>query len=209
METTRFTGENRGFFICTGIYKKVEVSVCSTGIGGPSASIVLEELIKLNAETFIRVGSAGGRQPDIPIGTPVIITAAYRGDGTSTYYLPAEFPAVADWGITNALVHAARQSKIDYRMGIGYTRDAFYARDKHLDELLKDAGVVAAEQEAATLFVVGSLRHAKVGAIAATDSNIWLSKQPTTSQKDALLRQGEAQSISVALEAIKILAERE
>jgi len=209
MDEAEFILRNREFTLYKGASGGIEVGVCSTGIGGPSASIVLEELVSTGAEVFIRVGSAGGRQPGIPIGTPIILTAAFRGDGTSTAYLPREFPAVADFRITKALVEAAERVGCQYRIGVGYTRDAYYKRDPGLDELLRDAGVVAAEQEAATLFVVGMYRGVKVGAIVATDSNIWLSPQPSREEKERAFAEGESHVIDIALRAVRILAGRE
>lgn len=208
MEEAKQLAENREYIVYTGKTKGIDVSVCSTGIGGPAASIAIEELVKVGAQVFIRVGSAGGRQDDIPIGTPVIITAAHRGEGTSKVYLPAEFPAVADLDVTNALVDAARETGNEYRAGIGFTRDAYYVQDKPLNELLKSAGVVAAEQEAAVLFIVGSLRHVRVGSIVSTDSNIWLPQQPTLAEKEELYRQGEKKAIAIALRAVQLLADR-
>ena len=208
MDEAHLVAENREYIVYTGLTKGVPVSVCSTGIGGPAASIALEELVKVGAKVFIRVGSAGGRQNHIPIGTPIIITAAYRGEGTSKAYLPAEFPAVADLDVTNALVQAARESQEPYEVGIGFTRDAYYVQDQALNQLLKDAGVVAAEQEAALLYVLGSCRHVRVGAVVSTDSNIWLPVQPTLEEKEKLFRIGEKKAIAIALRAVQILAER-
>jgi uridine phosphorylase len=208
MDEAHLVAENREYIVYTGQTRGVPVSVCSTGIGGPAASIAMEELVKVGGEIFIRVGSAGGRQDGIPIGTPIILTAAHRGEGTSKAYLPAEFPAVADLDVTNALVSAARASGEDFRVGIGFTRDAFYVQDQALNQLLKDAGVVAAEQEAALLYILGSLRHVRVGAIVSTDSNIWLSPQPTQEEKERLYRVGEKKVIAIALRAAQILAEQ-
>lgn len=208
MDEAHLVAQNREYVVYTGTTRNVPVSVCSTGIGGPAASIAIEELVRVGAQVFIRVGSAGGRQEDIPIGTPIIITAAYRGEGTSKAYLPAEFPAVADLDVTNALVAAARESGHPYRVGIGFTRDAYYVQDKALNELLKNVGVVAAEQEAALLFIVGAVRRVRVGAIVATDSNIWLPVQPTLEEKEKLFRVGEKKAIAMALRAVQLLAER-
>lgn len=208
MDEAHLVAENREYIVYTGQTKGVPVSVCSTGIGGPAASIAMEELIKVGGQIFIRIGSAGGRQNDIPIGTPIIITAAYRGEGTSKAYLPVEFPAVADLDVTNALVRAARERGEDFRVGIGFTRDAYYVQDQVLNQLLKDAGVVAAEQEAALLYILGSLRHVRVGAIVSTDSNIWLSPQPTQEEKEQLFRTGEKKVIAIALRATQLLAEQ-
>jgi uridine phosphorylase len=205
MNNARFVAENREFVVYTGTTAGVGVSVCSTGIGGPSASIALEELANVGASVFIRVGSAGGRQKSTPIGTPIVITAAYRGEGTSKAYLPAEFPAVADLDVTNALVAAAREQGEEYRVGIAFTRDAYYVQDQALNELLTQNRVEAAEQEASILFITGTHRGVRVGAVVATDSNIWLPEQPTLAEKEALYALGEKKVISIALRAVQIL----
>ncbi len=202
MSTANLLSQNREFILYCGSYGGADLCVCSTGIGGPSASIALEELARMGVGIFIRVGSAGGRQPEIPIGSTVVLTAAYRGEGTSTAYLPPGFPAVADFDVTAALIGVARQSDQPFWHGVGYTRDAYYARDQTLDELLREAGVVAAEQEAATLFVVGAVLAVRVGAIVATDSNIWLPEQPLDEEKERLFRDGERRTIRIALDAV-------
>jgi uridine phosphorylase len=208
MDAAHLIAENREYIVYTGKTGGVDVSVCSTGIGGPAASIALEELVKVGARVFIRVGSAGAGQADIPIGTPVIITAAFRGEGTSKVYLPIEFPAVADLDVTNALVDAARASGEPFRAGLGYTRDAYYVQDKALNELLKENGILAREQEASLLFIAGIARRVRVGAVVSTDSNIWLPVQPTLEQKEELFRGGEKKAIAIALRAVQLLNER-
>lgn len=208
MDNAEKIAENREYVTYTGEYKGVKITVCSSGIGGPAASIAFEELIKLGAKVFIRVGSAGGRQPKIPIGTPVVINASYRGEGTSMVYLPAPFPAVASLDVTNALVKAVEEQKVDYRVGIGFSRDAYYVQDKELNTLLTEAGVMAAEQEASILFIVGSKRGVKSGAIVSTDSNIYLEKQPTLEEKEKLFFVGERKCIKAALDACVILNEQ-
>lgn len=208
MDAAKFVAEHREYVVYTGETNGVPVSVCSTGIGGPSASIALEELVNVGARVFIRVGSAGGRQPETPIGTPVVITAAYRGEGTSRAYLPPEFPAVADLDVTNALVAAAQEREEPYRAGLGFTRDAYYVQDAALNELLTAHGIEAAEQEAAILFIVGARRRVRVGAVVATDSNIWLRQQPTLAEKETLYFEGEAKVIAIALRAVQLLAEQ-
>jgi uridine phosphorylase len=205
-DESRLVAENREYIVYTGFYRGHPVSVCSTGIGGPAASIAFEELIRVGAKVFIRVGSAGGRQKDIAVGTPVVISAACRGEGTSKVYLPVEFPAVADLRVTNALVTALEEAGDPFRVGIGYTRDAYYVQDQVLNKLLTDAGVVAAEQEAAVLFIVSSLRRVAAGTIVSTDSNIWLDIQPSPAEKEALYFQGEKKTIAAALRAVEILS---
>jgi len=204
----RLLAENREYLVYTGTWRGVPVSVCSTGIGGPAASIAFEELFRLGAKVFIRVGSAGGRQKDIPIGTPVVVSAAFRGEGTSKVYLPAEFPAVADRDVTNALVHALEEAKEPFRVGVGYTRDAYYVQDQNLNRILTEAGVVAAEQEAAVLFIVAAVRRFAAGTIVSTDSNLYLETQPSLAEKEALFLEGERKAVSAALRAVELLASR-
>lgn len=208
MDEPKFVAENREYVVYTGTTNGVPVSACSTGIGGPSASIALEELVNVGARVFIRVGSAGGRQRETPIGTPVVITAAYRGEGTSKAYLPPEFPAVADLDVTNTLVAAAKELGVPYRAGLAFTRDAYYVQDAALNELLTAHGIEAAEQEAAILFITGAHRRVRVGAVVATDSNIWLPEQPTLAEKEKLYAQGETKVIGIALRAVQLLAEQ-
>lgn len=202
---------NREYVIYTGRTQAgAPISVCSTGIGGPSASIALEELVRIGATHFIRVGSAGGRQPATPIGSVVVVTSAFRGDGTSLDYIPLGYPAAADIDVTLALRHAAAdylgQRAIE---GVVFTRDAFYRRDDGLNARLTDAGIVAAEQECSTVFVVGALLGVKVGAVLGTDSNIYLDPQPTREEKEALYKRVEVDTIRIATAAVdRLHAER-
>jgi uridine phosphorylase len=166
--------KKREFWSFKGTYKNVPVAVCSTGIGCPSAAIALEELVKVGCTTFIRVGTSGAIDNSIKTGELVIFTGAVREEGTSRSYVPIEFPAVANIEVVNALSSAASQRGVKYRVGIGHTKDSFYS--EHPDYLTdpessrrrwdtyRKAGVLATEMEAASLFVIGHLRGAKVGA---------------------------------------------
>ncbi|MFA5595067.1 MAG: hypothetical protein WDA15_07305, partial [Trueperaceae bacterium] len=118
-------------------------------------------------------------------------------------YIPLGYPAVADLDVTLALRQAAAEylGKPAYE-GVVYTRDAFYRRDDGLNKLLTDAGVLAAEQECSTVFVVGSLLKVKVGAVLGTDSNIYLDPQPTREEKEALYRKVERETIDIAVAAV-------
>ena len=167
--------KKREYWSFKGAYKDVPVAVCSTGIGCPSAAIALEELVKVGCTTFIRVGTSGAIDSSIRTGELVIFTGAVRDEGTSRSYVPIEFPAVANPEVVNALSNAASQRGVDYRVGIGHTKDSFYS--EHPDYLTdprsarerwdayRKAGVLATEMEAASLFVIGHLRDVKVGAI--------------------------------------------
>lgn len=208
MDAARLIAENREYLIYTGTTGGAPVSVCSTGMGGPAAAIALEELANIGAEIFIRVGSCAGRQPDVAVGMPVIFTAAHRAEGTSRAYLPPEFPAVADLAVTNALRDAARALGADFRLGIATTRDAFYRVDLDEAEKFSQAGVIAAEMEAATLFIVGAFRRVRVGCLAVPDANRWLAVQPPPAERAQLFAAGEKQMIAIALRAAQLLAER-
>lgn len=208
-DEARLVAENREYTVLTGTYHGLPVSVCSTGIGGPSASIALEELVRVGADTFIRVGSCGARQEHLKIGEVVVVTGAYRGEGTSQAYLPLAFPAIADLEVTNALLAAAREAGEAGWHGLSYTRDAYYVQDQALNERLKAAGVMVSENECATLFVVASARRVRCGAIVGTDSNIWLAEQPTLAEKERLFAEAERKEIALALRACELLEQAE
>lgn len=166
--------DNREYTTYTGYLDGVKVSVCSSGIGGPSASIAMEELVKCGADTFIRIGTCGGMQLDIKSGDIVIANAAIRMEGTSKEYAPIEFPAVADLDITNALIASAKELGQTYHVGVVQCKDAFYGQ--HNPELMpvsyellnkweawKRLGCLASEMESAALFVVASALHVRCG----------------------------------------------
>lgn len=173
-EDAKLIADSREYVTYTGFLDGVKVSVTSTGIGGPSASIALEELVKSGADTFLRVGTCGGMQTDIMGGDLVIATGAIRMEGTSKEYAPIEFPAVANLDITNALVQAAKDLNKKYHVGIVQCKDAFYGQHepetKPVDyELINKwnawvrLGCKASEMESAALFVVGDYLRVRVG----------------------------------------------
>lgn len=168
--------DSREYVTYTGTLDGVKVSVTSTGIGGPSASIAMEELVKCGADTFIRVGTCGGMQLDVKSGDSVIATGAIRMEGTSKEYAPIEFPAVADIGIVNALMGAARKLEQKAHVGVVQCKDAFFGQ--HSPETMpvsyellnkweawKRLGCLASEMESAALFVVGSALRVRVGSV--------------------------------------------
>lgn len=199
---------NREFALFTGRSQHgTPISVCSTGVGGPSAAIAIEELVRIGATHFIRVGSAGARQANIPIGSVIVVTAAHRGEGTSMAYLPAPFPAVADLDVTLCLRDAAASLDHEYHSGIVFSRDAFYRQDQKLNEQLTKAGIVASEMECSTLFIAGTVLGVKVGAVLGTDSNIWLEHQPSLEEKERRYMESERKAIGVAVHAVDLLHE--
>ena len=117
--------DNREYVTYTGTLDGVKVSVTSTGIGGPSASIAMEELYRCGADTFVRIGTCGGMQTEVKSGDVVIATGAIRMEGTSKEYAPIEYPAVADLDVTNALVYAAKEKGFSCHTGVVQCKDAF------------------------------------------------------------------------------------
>ena len=175
-DNAHFVAQNREYTIYTGTLLGEKVSVCSTGIGGPSASIAMEELHNIGADTFIRVGTCGGIDLDVRSGDVVVATGAIRFEHTSREYAPIEYPAVANFEVTTALVEASRALGKRTQVGVVQCKDAFYgqhspARMPVSYELLnkweawKRLGVKASEMESAALFIVGSVRRVRTGSV--------------------------------------------
>lgn len=175
LDDAKLVADNREFVTYTGYLDGVKVSVCSTGIGGPSAAIALEELVHVGADTFIRVGTCGGMQMDVLAGELVIATGAVRMEGTSREYAPIEYPAVTDLAVTNALIAAAKEAGVPAHAGVVQSKDSFYGQHEPEKkpvgyELLArwDAyckmGCLASEMEGAALMIAGASLRVRVGA---------------------------------------------
>ena len=176
LENPYFVSTNREYTIWNGTLAGEVVTVCSTGIGGPSAAIAIEELAACGATTFLRVGTCGGMAVDVKAGDIVIASGAVRQDGTSREYAPYEFPAVPDTDVLFALVSAAREMGLPHHTGVVQAKDSFYgqhspSRMPTEPELIakwnawKRLGVLASEMESGTLFVVGAARGLRCGAL--------------------------------------------
>ena len=176
LENAQKVAQSREFTTYTGTLDGTRVSVTSTGIGGPSAAIAMEELVALGAHTFLRIGTCGGMQPELVPGALIIPTGAIRMEGTSQEYMPLAFPAVPDFGLTEHLVCAARAAAYDYHTGGVQCKDSFYGQ--HSPETLpvaptllqnwqawKAAGTLASEMESAALFTVAAARHVRCATI--------------------------------------------
>ncbi len=195
---------SRGYNVYTGTVDGMRMTVSSTGMGGPSVAICIEELAHLGVDTFIRVGSCGTMQPYVDCGDVIIASGTFRAGGTANNYLPVEYPAVPDFQVLSALVAAAKKSGAPYHVGIGSAGDAFYApRDPSAREMLRNAGLVFGEMESDTLFVISSLRGWRAGALFASDGTATETK-PAWGEK--LFRQGEENSIRIAIEAMREIA---
>ena len=165
---------NREYVTYTGTLLGEKVSVCSTGIGGPSAAIAMEELANLGVHTFVRVGTCGGIDLKVQSGDVVVATGAVRMDGASKEYAPIEYPAVADFDVTCALVQAAKNLEKSWHTGVVQCKDSFYGQHSPEKspvsyELLqkweswKRLGVKASEMESAALFVVAAALGVRCG----------------------------------------------
>lgn len=179
LDNARLVASNREFVTYTGKKNGIIISCTSTGIGCPSASIAVEELINIGAKVFIRVGTCGALQENICPGDLIIVTAAVRGDGTSEEYVPIEFPAVADFEVVKVLIQAAKELNIPYKLGIIRTHDAFYVESPYAGGNYKERvkawaerRVLAVENESATIFVISSLRGVKAGTILTSAGNL-------------------------------------
>ena len=169
---------NREYVTYTGFLDGVKVSVTSTGIGCPSSAIALEELVRVGADTFIRVGTSGAIQPGTKSGDLAIVTGAIRDEGTSIHYLPIAFPALADMEIVAALRSAAQKAGLPHALGISQSKDSFYGevepeRSGVTTRLLdrwhawQVGGAICSEMEAAALFIVASTLKVRAGGIMA------------------------------------------
>ncbi len=175
-DDAKLIADSREYVTYTGYLDGVKVSVTSTGIGGPSASIAMEELAAVGADTFIRVGTCGGMQLDVCSGDLVIASGAIRMEGTSREYAPIEFPAVADIRIVNALMAAAKDLKKTSHVGVVQCKDSFYGQHSpetkpvgyellNKWEAWKRLGCLASEMESAALFTVASALRVHVGSV--------------------------------------------
>ena len=166
--------DNREYVTYTGTLDGVKVSVTSTGIGGPSASIAMEELYRCGADTFVRIGTCGGMQTEVKSGDVVIATGAVRMEGTTREYAPIEYPAVANLDVINALVNVAKEKGFPCHTGVVQCKDAFYGQHEPEEmpvsyELLnkweawKRMGCLASEMESAALFIVAGKLRVRAG----------------------------------------------
>ncbi len=173
-DDAKLVADSREYVTYTGYLDGEKVSVTSTGIGGPSASIAMEELVKCGADTFVRVGTCGGMELDIMGGDVVVATGAIRMEGTSKEYAPIEFPAVADLEVTNALVKASKKLGYTFHTGVVQCKDAFYGQHSPESmpvsyelmqkwEAWKRLGCKASEMESAALFIVASHLRVRCG----------------------------------------------
>jgi len=208
----RCVSDYRGFVTYSGKVDGIGISACSTGIGCPSAAIVVEELTRIGAETLIRVGTAGSLQPGINMGDIVIATSAVRADGASKAFMPVEYPAVASFEVISALVQAAKRLKKKAHVGMVWSSDAFYCDDPATVSTLSKANVLSVEMECSTIFTLAGMKKLKSGAILAVDGNIPKGIKKSefepgqkTGELDERVQKAIQNEIRIAIEAVKLL----
>ena len=164
--------ENREYTVVNATYEGTDLSICSTGIGCPSAAIAVEELANVGVETVIRPGTTGALQRGIAIGDMVVATGAAKDEGTTKRYESATYPAVPDFEVLSALVEAAGTDPAGVHIGPIATDDAFYAETEEYVTDWEDAGLLAVEMEAAAIFSIARRKGLRAGAICTVDGNL-------------------------------------
>lgn len=199
----------------TGRINKIPISCTSSGIGGPALAVAFEELVRIGAKTFIRVGTTASLQPQIKLGDIIISTGAVRLEGASKEYVRTEYPAIAHYEVIQALIEAAKNLKVNYHVGITATTDTFYCGQgrrgflnylpsfqKELVKDLQKARVLNFEMEASCLFTLASLYNVRAGAVCVVIVDRVKNKFKITNEMEELPGK-------VATEAVRILGKKQ
>lgn len=221
LDDPRQIAYNREFNVYSGTLDGVLVTVCSTGIGGPSAAIAVEELVKCGADTFIRVGTTGGIAEKVRGGDLVIASAAVCGEGTSREYLPSGYPAAADFEVTRTLAEAAEELSEDkngsrYHVGVVHAKDSFYGQVETENspvsytlanrwESYKRLGCLCSEMECAAVYAVGLARGVRCGSVLTAIWNMELAH----AEIDNTQTLDSSRAIKCAVEAIRKLIRKD
>jgi len=212
LDNPRFYHQNREYTAWLGELEGKTVMVMSTGMGGPSTAIAVEELFKTGVKNFIRIGTCGGMALPVTGGDLVVATGAIRMEGTTKEYVPIEFPAVANLDITNALVKAAKKLKAQYHVGIVQCKDSFYGQHSpdrmpagyelmnKWDAWIK-AGCLASEMESSTLYIVSQILGARAGCVL---NVIWNQERERKGMSNTHCHDTSL-AIQAAVEAVRIL----
>ena len=215
-DDAKLVGDNREYVTYTGNLEGVKVSVTSTGIGGPSAAIAMEELTKIGAHTFIRIGTCGGMQENIKSGEVVIANAAIRAEGTSREYAPIEFPAVSNFEVTSALKSASNKLNLKSHIGVVQCKDSFYGQheaermpvsyelENRWNAWLK-LGTLASEMESAAIFTIANYLNVRCGSCFLVVAN---QEREKKGLENPVVHDTEM-AIKVAVEALRELIEKD
>ncbi|QCC58497.1 nucleoside phosphorylase [Natrinema thermotolerans] len=196
---------NREYKVVNATYEGRELTICSTGIGCPSAAIAIEELANVGVETFLRVGTTGALQSGIEIGDMIVATGAAKNEGTSKRYEAVEYPAVPDYDALSALVDSAEANGEAVHVGPIASDDAYYAETDDAVDDWEAAGLLAVEMEAAAVFSLARRKGLAAGAICTVDGNLVEGTQKGTDTEDDELpdkaKNNVGRAIDIALEA--------
>lgn len=209
----KIVASNREYTIGTGTYQGYPISICSTGIGAPSAEIAVIELIELGAKALIRIGGTGVLLPEIKCGEMVITTGAMRLGGASQFYAPAEYPAIASFEVVHSLMEACKNAGVNHWKGISASIGSFFAgqgrlainRQFHNEDLVekyKNLNIINMEMESETILTLGSLFGVYTGAICAVHAN------RATDEWLYDFAPAQRQMCQIALDAVVLLYQR-
>ena len=215
MDGAIFLASQREFTSYLGFIDGQSVVVCSTGVGGPSVSIAVEELAQLGVTSFLRVGTTGAIQPGINVGDIIVTQAAVRLDGASLHFAPMEFPAASDFHVSTAIVQACSQKGITPHVGITASSDTFYPGQERYDTVSgrvtrrfkgsvqewQDLGVLNFEMESATLFTMCSANGWKAGCV----SGVIVNRTQQEIPDESTIKNTELSAVSVVVDAVKVL----
>ncbi len=213
MDNPVFLASHREYTLYRAELDGHSVVVCSTGIGGPSTSIAVEELAQLGVRSFLRVGTTGAIQPHVNVGDMIVTTGSVRLDGASLHFAPMEFPAVPDFAVATAMKEASEESGATVHMGVTASSDTFYPGQERYDTFTgrvvsrfqgsmkewQDMGVLNFEMESATLLTMCASSGLKAGCVAGVIINRTQKEIPD----HATLKETETRSIKVVVEAAR------
>lgn len=166
LDDVKELGFNREYRCLTGYYKGVKILAISTGMGGASTAIAVEELKNIGVEAMIRIGSCGADQPFVKLGDLVIVSGAVRDDGASQTYINLKYPAIPDIFLLNRCIEAASENKFPYHIGLARSHDSFYIDEEDdINAFWAKRGILGSDMETAALFTVGALRGIKTASI--------------------------------------------
>jgi len=207
-ETSAVVSENREYKVVDASYDGRGLTICSTGIGCPSAAIAVEELSRVGVETFIRVGTIGALQAHIEVGDMIVATGAAKEEGTSKRYESPVYPAVPDYDVLTTLVESAEARDEDVHVGPIVSDDAFYNEDEAYVRDWNEAGLLAVEMEAAAVFSLARRKGLRAGAICTVDGNLVAGTQKGETAGEELpekARNNVERAIGIALDATTAL----
>ena len=197
---------NREYRSVKGTYKGVEILVVSTGIGGPSTAIALEELKQIGVHTLIRIGSSGALQPEINVGDLILCEGAVRDEGTSKAYIASNYPAISNHTVLTHLKEHAESSDVPHHLGLVRSHDSFYTDDEEaIDAYWSKQGLIGSDMETAALFTLARLRGLRAASVLNVVVPYFGDLKEGINQLqsgESLTKQGEQNEIKLALETI-------